>query len=382
MTMDMIQFMQAVEFGLIKKMPELNPKFILVGSTVEGTRIQSANDLDVTVQFKGVENRPLRLGNDAFTLRLAPDEDSDHHPLQPFCVNGCLDYEKFFYFFLSSLAEVIIEEEETMSALSRGRLTLPDWFRSFQRNFRRLERRMKKIPLAQKLSRISANDHGCPYLVEDRYKGNHHSHCGQCLFPVTHTKSGSCLLFNWRGGGQIVTLDLIPVFPVLGKSVADLFGSVTKTLIRSKPSNWLECIKKVINQDTILPESYKKEHNAHPEHPLHVGMKLVNYGESRNFIIRPAQQLAIHELGGGVKELYCDLKCLKTLLDVDVNSYFIKKVVLTDEISSKAKKNPNRIVNIFDALNHPGLKAKFGEKIDFKKINRGYSDFIPILSTE
>ena len=206
-------------------------------------------------------------------------------------------------------------------------------------------------------------------------------HCPDCIFPVTHTKSGVCLLFNWRGGGQIVTIDLIPVFPVIGKSINELFGSVTKTLIRTKPANWLECIKKVLNRDTILPESYKQEHDSHSEHPLHVGMKIVNYGESQNFIIRPAQQLAIHELLDGIKELYCDLKCLKIILDVDVSSYFIKKVILTDEIKKKVKNNSTRIVNIFDALKHPALRAKFQGKIDFKKFHRGYSDFIPVAAT-
>ena len=63
--------MKFIEEKLNEKMPELEPNFILVGSIAEGTRIHSASELDLTVQFKGLKKQPLYIGNNPFVLTLA-----------------------------------------------------------------------------------------------------------------------------------------------------------------------------------------------------------------------------------------------------------------------------------------------------------------------
>ena len=52
MVEDMVRVMQRVESAFRSRMEMLDPNFILVGSIAEGTRAFSANELDITIQYK------------------------------------------------------------------------------------------------------------------------------------------------------------------------------------------------------------------------------------------------------------------------------------------------------------------------------------------
>ena len=116
----------------------------------------------------------------------------------------------------------------------------------------------------------------------------------------------------------------------------------------------------------ILPQSYgkqdkcrKKVQNGHangqaqgkgqvqaedefddiPEDPHQVGMKILHYhpteDKDSNVILRPAQRLKITEEFNSkpeLKDVYVYLKCIKDILGLKVDSYFIKKVLLTSEV--------------------------------------------------
>ena len=327
MIRDLIRVMQLIESELMVKMTEEKPKFILVGSIVEGTRTFAATELDITVQFLGLG--PFTLGEDAFTLKLDG--------------NGKYRYELFFGCFLSTLAGVIEDKREEIVHLTQGRIKVPN----------------AKGEVPQK--KMQKLDHICPFLKNDKAKGNFYTHCENCLlFPVTQTKGGACLIFKWQSQ-EILTIDLIPVLPIKGKSLQELMKSVTKTLFEQKPPNWLNYMRGFIKQDRIMPESY----NENPA-DVYVGMKLINYGSEKNFLIRPAQQLEIHqfEKQDEMKKAYRYIKCLKKILKVDLSSYFIKKVLLSNTMRRKLMDDlmPK---NVYTALQHPDLKVIFEKVIDY-----------------
>ena len=118
MVHDMLRVMQSVEKKLTKKMIGLMPSFVLVGSIAEGTRIHAATELDITVQFKGLQKEPLITGDDAFTLKLP----SENHPLDKWSENGILKYELFLEFFLESLFEVISNGVNEFEEVTKNRV--------------------------------------------------------------------------------------------------------------------------------------------------------------------------------------------------------------------------------------------------------------------
>ena len=88
----------------------------------------------------------------------------------------------------------------------------------------------------------------CPECIEttDSPMGSFMTHCINCMFPVTHTKSGACLLFQWKNEDKVVnvSVDLVPVFPVAGENnFMDLSSKVINSLLKETPPNWLHHLK-------------------------------------------------------------------------------------------------------------------------------------------
>ena len=116
--------------------------------------------------------------------------------------------------------------------------------------------------------------------------------------------------------------------------------------------------------DRILPETYldtMMSDGEQTEH-LYVGMKAINFRqEENNFVIRPAQQLAIASTFDSepfLKDVYCRLKYLKATLKVDISSYLIKKILLTDKMKEICAKNA-WFESVWFVLQHPDIKAHF-----------------------
>ena len=366
MVRDMLLIFQHVEKMLFAKIPELEPEFILVGSIAEGTRIYAATELDVLVRFNGLKDEKFqfKIGKNAFSLKIDHEEN---HPMIDFIDQQSLslNYKQFFEFFLLTVTDIVLDSLETIKEITEGRIIFPDWYKTFL------------------TAPTHKNSHGCPIREVDPIKGPFYTHCQTCLFPVTQTKSGACLVFKWKSAEydkeDVLTMDLIPVLPLKECTLNELFSSVTETLLTEQPPNWLNHVKGVINRDQILPESFTREYDKRKDEPIFVGMKLINYGLDDKFIIRPAQQLEItkFEKSVEIKHIYCYVKCLKTLLNVDLSSYFIKKIILTDKMVEKGRDNIYISEGIYDVLSHPDVKAKFEEFIDYEKWTR-YDNTVPI----
>ena len=67
-----------------------------------------------------------------------------------------------------------------------------------------------------------------------------------------------------------------------------------------------------------------------------VVLKTMNFGEERNHHVRPAQPNTEGEKfqSDEMKKIYCCIKFLKKALDLDINSYWIKKELLREKYQS------------------------------------------------
>ena len=111
MVEDMIKVVQQIEKRFREKAPKLKSKFILVGSIAEGTRIGSANELDITWKFNGLNKFPLYVSNDGYSLTVSQEggEVNEEHPLFPYCDGNALNFQYFFAFLLCILQDIIDE---------------------------------------------------------------------------------------------------------------------------------------------------------------------------------------------------------------------------------------------------------------------------------
>ena len=331
MVQDLLTTMQEVEKELFKEMSDLKLAFILVGSIAEGTRVGIANELDLTVRFEGLceKSKALLIGDNAFTLNI-PSDTANDHPLLKYCEDKIFIYDLFFAKLLEHLSNIVKKLSYEIEKKTNGRLK----------------------PGQQKQLCDECN-------LEGDFK-----HCEKCLFPVTFTKIGPCLIFTWGKENTVLTVDLVPVIPIQGQKVTDLFNLCTKTLFKDRPAGWLKYLKGYIKRDRILPESYQDEFDKKVEDFVEVGMKLLNYESEKNFIIRPAQQMNIEQFSsnGKLKEIYARVKALKSYLKIDISSYFIKKIVLSENFK-KGFGDAEIRVGVFKLISHPDIRPSFQEHV-------------------
>ena len=278
----------------------------------------------------------------------------EKHPLDEWSMDGIFYFERFFAFLLHSVDEIIDKGQDQISLITENRIS-------------EFNRRDSQCSLK------------CPFWDE-----NYYTHCENCIFHVTQTKCGACLVFDWEQKDirkTVLTIDLIPVLPIKGKNTNELLKLVTKTLFDKRPPNWRKYLTKFINSDRILPESFQQQFDREgcEEKPIQVAVKLLNFGPDRNFIIRPFQQLGVTKEFGeneALKAVYCQIKCMKELLGAEkISSYFIKKVLLSKAMKEKMKGLTN---DIFLALQHPDLREKFEKVIDYEKWDKD-EIIIPII---
>ena len=202
----------------------IKPKFFLVGSIPERTRIGHANELDIVMRLQGLKHFPFVVEeDDAMKLKI----NNPKHPLIEFRKrDNTFNFERFFIEFHHHIKEAlyqIINKQLLEPGLTIGRA---DKFCDDCRQLRDIHK------------------------VYAPYK-----HCKNCLFPVTHTKVGPCLIFQWQPDQNtqpsVITVDLVPVFPIKSenKTILDWMNCVTKTLITNRPPFWLDYFYKFINTD-------------------------------------------------------------------------------------------------------------------------------------
>ncbi len=368
---------------------QLDPNFVLTGSVVESTRFCHATEIDVCVSFAALaKSYPFRLDSntdgkirDAMKV-FAPvgvkhferftkqnsfetngrNEDDQEHVT----TSQIFDFPKFLYYFLTFIKKSLLKLSSR-----------PDWPEKLRMDYS--WKPSNKCCIKER--NASSSDHS-----KSLY--NPHTHCSKCRPFVTHTKIGATPIFTWKDDETetVLTADFIPVFPVeSSQGFLPLFYAIVSTLAREAPKGGNKHFKSIMEKDRILPESFQdlleKQHTSRPRKTYDVSMKLLNYGSESNYIIRPGQikddrqakavrqhpQKKIEEV---INEVYISIKGLKSILGVDVDSYFIKKVVRLKEIThmildlDAAKVGLPR--KVFDVLDLPELRDHFKKVIDYK----------------
>lgn len=320
----------------------------------------SATELDIMMPFMTLSKGNHLTALDAMTLVV----DREEHPLRFYCdENKVFSYQRFFKDFLKDLEKCLMAIKDELPV----NIHIPE----------------------PKCKTFRESDVGfAPF-----------THCKCCIYSITHTKAGACLVFRGRNYFHSepeepinLTIDIIPLFPVnfpsSCKNVMDVFNLVNLTLLERKPENWLKHLKGVIKCDRILPESHEELLNESSTNGTYeVGMKLLHYGPEDNCIVRPAQVLNVEDFSRfpkEIKEVYCTLKYIKSVLNVDIKSYLLKKVILRNEFIIKVESGGTEEDHLFEAMNYSQIKRAFQGKIDYElwrlERERGIDRGIPLRS--
>ncbi len=146
----------------------LKPRFVLIGSIPEGTRLKPATELDLTCPLlTETEQHDFYVRHDD-PFNLYANNNNDDHPAKEFIEHGKLNYEKLFVVFMTTLKKLLFEMKDWIETNTNKRLSTGS-----------AEMFCEKCQ-----------------LIANRYKGLYYQHCKNCKFSVTHTKMGACLIFT------------------------------------------------------------------------------------------------------------------------------------------------------------------------------------------
>ena len=320
-------------------MSHLGPEFSIKGSTAEGTVLKPANEMDIQVTFKALKGRSLTLGEGGANAMMLT-VPNNCTPLRPFVVNGTLDYPNFFNFFLKEIRRSLFNVKDS---LPRELTFTKDW---------------KPCQTC---------------LVRAKSAGNPLSHCQSCpLPPVVHTKVGACLMFKYKT--TVLTVDLVPVFSLEdGGGWVDLFEKTFWTLYRQRPPGWEDYCKGVASMNSFLPESSSQAESAHHSFKHEVAVKFVNNSKFEpNHVIRPGQSLdaGCFSREDFLREVYTCLKALKRLVRVDLSSYLVKKIVLSEAAFVRSVSRANLSYSLCKIVSETSLADHFRHHLDLVEWNR------------
>ena len=347
---------------------KLMPRFFVVGSLVEGTRLFRASEGDMTVEFLGLHQ--FSSLEDATSIKI---NGEDIHLLKRFVKKGTLlfDYPEFLFFFMECIQSAIsiLKSNDELFQSKFGPLVL---------------------------------DHSnCDVCKKENSEQSNQpmTHDENCLPTVCHTKIGACLILPWKfndSHGWTMAADLVPVFPIKGQTL-ELINKVMKTLLENNPPGWRKHTESFYERDIFLPEGFLKEYVAQDQlrrnQVENINIKLLNYNDENNQVIRPAQRMDVGALQSNVvfQQAYIHIKALNTILEAKVKSYMVKKVLLQKEFFAKSRvfqEGSAYFENeklwqfiVFDVLHHQEMKKHFDEKIDYSKWSREKCWEIPLKET-
>ena len=206
MVMDLLRIAALLEEELPKVnqlMAFLKPKFTLVGSAAEGTRIGLGSEIDLTMRFEGwleQEEAPFKmiLKNSDHLYKGAQTQKwaewyFEHHlwRKQPVAINHRFMLDRFKYDLLSSFDSALYNIFR--EGRNPNRLTI-------QPNVHQHE---LKPPFR-----------GCEEC-DKRIRERTNVQCENCIFATSQTKLGICLQFTWAsetGKEAYCSMDVIPAY--------------------------------------------------------------------------------------------------------------------------------------------------------------------------
>ena len=346
----MIKFCQQLEKAMLKSsalMRNLKPKFSIVGSVAEGTRLGLANELDLTMSFDGWPDGTFCVKDDPYFLRktekmppwMAPYFDS----------SGCFLFNNFKYDLLKDI------EKAAMKIKLPPNLKVVTTNKDFQRGLTKCEDDCSKR-LLDTSNRLFKQ-------------------CKHCAVFISQTKVGACLQleYNFEGLGNVYcSVDLIPMFKIEEMDAMELSRIAnTAMLALDHPRGWFKCVMGVVRHDRVTQELADE---VGIKTIKTVSLKTMSCDAGRNYYVRPGQVLGPEKFSNDdAKTSYIRIKIISKLLDADLDMYWVKKEYRTFGSYGVAGGN------IFHLLSKGMFRTILEDRIDFEKWEKSRSHYkIPL----
>ena len=365
----LIDFLAILERKLNQgDMSELQPKFVLVGSAREGTRIGLANEMDVLVKFRkfeSVKEAPFRVQG-AFSLAKADTESAS--AMDEYFCGSKFNFHKFKEFMLDAVRKSVIHLFENKSR---------------DNNTTGFDVPMELDLIIKNKDWIKSECFKSGTCKELKMKtGVLFTHCEdkKCQTSVCQTKPGIALQLkwtppfkNWRGDSEgrkpiYTSIDLIPVFDIEPIGVLQLARTVNTQMFSSEEVwGWLSYLTSYFK--------HYKEIKGDEGTIRRVVLKTMNSMQGNNYYVRPSLPY-IEEIfkNEKTKKIYSYIKYLKRVLDLDISSYFIKNELRKEQYQTIMKSCITDEAKTFQwdlalvtILFQTDFKSKLEGKIDIEK---------------
>ena len=282
-------------------MKNLQPRFVLVGSTQEGSRLGVGNEADLTLHFLAWRQcPPFKIIKDAFHLYKADTcpkwmdtffNDDNQFMLEIFILQICLDVEQSL--------DKIYRCKQNPERLSRQQ-TNKDYVKKSCQNC------------------MSGNAFDNTWFIQ----------CVDCTVCVSRTKMGVCLQFEWRHENidkpVFCSIDLVPVYNIESEETKRVIRLSNESMLsRSHPPAWYNNLKNFLKEDRVVEELWSEGETVDK-----VLLKSLGNG---NYFIRGGQRLKTDVLCGNKRLLgaYVLIKAIKSYLEIeDLSNFMIKKMLM------------------------------------------------------
>lgn len=343
-TRDLINISKQLEEQLLsasEMMKNLQPRFVLVGSVPEGSRIGLGNEIDLTIQFMEWESSPpFKIRGDAFHLH-----KSD---CCPNWMDIYFDFEGHFVLddFMYDVCESVLESIGTIYANGR--------------NPHRLKMREYGEDMDNTCDACNSLN-----LGED---SSWFLQCPHCVICVSRTKMGVCLQFEWHHEEieklVFCSIDLVPVYNVEPEDTKDVIRLVNVSMLGlSHPPGWYNHIKTFLKEDRLVEELWSEGEQVEK-----VLLKSLGSG---NYFIRGGQHLRPEVLcdNDSLLRAYICLKALRTYTKVEnLSNFMIKKMLMGSTFVEMASSEHDGNKFLHEIITHEKFKIHFDPYIDFDKM--------------
>ena len=339
----LIKFCQQLEVELPKSsvlMRNLKPKFSIVGSVAEGTRLGLANELDLTMSFEGWPDGTFCVKDDPYFLRKT--ELTPQWMVPYFDSSGCFLFNNFKYDLMNDI------EKAAMKIRLPANLKYVTSNTDFQMGLTKCKDNCSKR-LAKSAKKMFKQ-------------------CKHCAVFISQTKVGACiqLEYNFNALGTVYcSVDLIPMFKIKEMDAMKLsrIGNIAM-LAPDHPWGWFKYLMGVVRHDRVTQE-LADEIGINTIKT--VSLKTMNCNAGRNYYVRPGQVLGPEKFSNkDLKMSYIRIKLLSKVLDVNLNMYWVKK-----ELRTFGRYQYRG--NLFAVLSKGKFKTLLQDKIDFEKWNKSKS---------
>ena len=256
----------------------LQPRFTLMGSVPEGTRLGVANEMDIMIEFEGLAHTP-------FGVRL----EDPYHLYSTESLAGWMGiyFDSEGHFQLGKFKHDLLKATEYF--VSEVLHQHPTRLSAFKQNpkykFQHCE--------------------GCKENMESRDKTTSlFKQCKDCKVLISQNKVGICLQLGWSYEGEryhnylgihdikpftiYTSVDLIPVFPTQPIPLRAFVRATNRAMLEvGHPDEWYEYLVKYLSTDKIL-----KGLGTDDEMVTKVLLKLMNCQKERNYMVKAGQILS------------------------------------------------------------------------------------------